>query len=235
MWPREIPAPGAWPCALKDVFLAAYRRNSDQGPYSLDPEAVGRRALRNAALSYLMSLEEPDMTDLALGQYQRADNMTDSMAALGQLAHRDSPVRREALDDFYARWREDALVLDKWFAIQATAPLPGVLDEVRQLMQHPAFEIRNPNKVRALIGSFARGNPTGFHDASGEGYAFVADQVIHLNALNPQIAARLLGAFNAWRRYDPQRRALMQAQLERILQTPALSPDVYEVASKSLA
>ena len=126
-------------------------------------------------------------------------------------------------------------MVDKWFALQATARLPGTLQHVKALMEHPAFTIKNPNKVRSLIGAFCRGNPAQFHDASGDGYRFLADQIISLDRLNPQIAARLLGVMTQWRRYDVERQALMRGELERIRQQPKLSPDVFEVLEKTLA
>jgi aminopeptidase N len=160
--------------------------------------------------------------------------MTDVLAGLVNLANSEWPEREAALAAFHEKWKGDPLVMDKWLAIQAMSRLPGTLETVRKLMQHPVFNIRNPNKVRALIGSFAA-NPVRFHDPGGQGYTFVADQVITLDPLNPQIAARLVSAFTLWKRYDEHRKALMQAQLERIAAAPKLSKDVYEVVAKSLA
>jgi aminopeptidase N len=160
--------------------------------------------------------------------------MTDVIAALHLLANSDAPARTEALASFHDRWKDDALVMDKWFGVQATSSRPDTLEEVRRLLDHPAFSIRNPNKVYALIGGFAGGNPVRFHDRSGAGYRFLADQVLTLDPLNPQVAARMMGQFSRIRRYDPARRALMKAELERIVASPNLSPDVFEVASKSL-
>ena len=144
------------------------------------------------------------------------------------------PNARQALADFYARWRDDALVIDKWFALQATAQRPDALDAVSALLHHEAFTLANPNRVRSLIGAFAQGNPTGFHRADGAGYAFVADHVLALDKRNPQVASRLAQPFGRWRRYDPARQEHMRGQLERILATEGLSRDVYEIASKSL-
>ncbi len=141
----------------------------------------------------------------------------------------------DALAAFYERWRDEPLVVDKWFSLQAMAQRPDAVETVRRLLDHPAFTIKNPNRVRSLIGAFATGNPTGFHRADGAGYALFGDQILRLNALNPQIAARLLGAaLERWRRYDEGRRGLMRAQLERVLAAPNLSRDVYEIASKTL-
>ncbi|HMM13922.1 MAG TPA: aminopeptidase N C-terminal domain-containing protein, partial [Parvibaculum sp.] len=145
------------------------------------------------------------------------------------------PERVEALDRFYGQWKGDHLVMDKWLAIQAMSSLPGTLDEVRRLIEHPAFTIRNPNKVRALIGSFATANQLRFHAADGAGYALVADKVLELDPLNPQVAARLLGAFKSWRQLEPGRRKLMSRQLQRIAGTEGISRDVFEIATKTLA
>jgi len=219
---------------LKDSFLDTYRGTYDPGPYSLEPVAMGRRALKNLCLGYLVELDEPSVRDLCMAQFRDAGNMTDVMAALGILANTDCPERVEALDAFYLQWRNDALVVDKWLSIQASSRLPGTLGEVQRLMGHPAFDIKNPNRVRSLLGAFAHGNRVRFHAATGAGYAFVAEQVLRLDRLNPQVAARLLGPMSPWRRYDPARQALMRAHLERIADTAGISKDVYEVASKSL-
>jgi aminopeptidase N len=160
--------------------------------------------------------------------------MTDVIAALVNLANNECREREAALASFHDTWKDDPLVMDKWLAIQATSRLPNTLDEVKKLTRHPVFSIRNPNKVRALIGAFAS-NAVRFHDPGGAGYDFLADHVLTLDALNPQIAAKLVSAFTLWKRYDEKRKALMRAQLERILAAPKLSKDVYEVVSKSLA
>jgi len=195
---------------------------------------MGKRSLKNTSLGYLMELEDDDVAELCLRQYRTGGNMTDVIAALVDLANSDRPERVEALASFAEKWKNDPLVMDKWFAIQATSRLPGALGKVKELMAHPAFNIKNPNKVRSLIGSFAS-NAVRFHDPSGEGYAFVADQVLAIDAMNPQIAARLVSTFTMWKRYDEQRKALMQKELTRMLAAPKLSKDVYEVVSKSLA
>ncbi|MCK5544400.1 MAG: aminopeptidase N C-terminal domain-containing protein, partial [Desulfobulbaceae bacterium] len=142
--------------------------------------------------------------------------------------------KEEALASFYEKWKADTLVLDKWFAIQATAPQPDTMDRVKRLMNHPAFSIKNPNKVRSLVGAFCGANPVCYHDKRGEGYIFLADRVLQLDRLNPQIAARLLGNLSRWRRYDTERQRMMKEQLERIMGQAKLSRDVYEVAEKSL-
>jgi aminopeptidase N len=159
--------------------------------------------------------------------------MTDVMAALALVADGNHPARAEVLADFAARWQQDPLVMDKWFAVQASAVRPAVLQEIRDLMQHGAFSLTNPNKVRALIGTFANANPVRFHAPDGSGYRFLAEQVLALDPLNPQIAARLLRSLSRWRRYDRDRQAYMRLALEDIV-AAQVSRDVYEIASKSL-
>jgi len=219
---------------LKDDFLAAYRGNASNAPYSPDPENAARRKLRNVALGYLGALGDPESVALCAEQARTADNMTDEMGALSVLNDLDDPARNAALDAFFERWKDDSVVIDKWYALQAMSSLPGTLDAVKALLDHPSFSIRTPNKVRALIGAFCQGNPLHFHAADGSGYAFLADRVIELNSLNPQVAARLVGAVGQWRRYDEQRQQMMRAALERIVGTEGLSPDVFEIATKSL-
>ncbi|MGA1859063.1 aminopeptidase N [Azospirillum sp. 11R-A] len=220
---------------LRARFLDLYRRNSSQEPFSVDADAIGKRALKNLCLAYLMALEDDEALDLCLTQYRTAQGMTDEIAALQFLSNAASPEGEKALADFYARWKGEALVVDKWFGVQAMSNRADTLARVTALLGHPAFEIRNPNKVYALIGGFANGNPVRFHDASGAGYRFLADQVLRLDPMNPQVAARLMGPFSRLRRYDAARQGLMKAELQRIVATSGLSPDVYEVASKSLA
>lgn len=219
--------------SVKDLLLAQHAANSDSGEYKTDSLSVGRRSLKNRCLDYLMQLNEPTIRQRCLQQYQHANNMTDTLSALSMLANCDCPERRPTLDDFYQHWQQEPLVLDKWFTLQATSQLPGTLEEVKTLLKHPAFNLKNPNKVRALISAFCQGNPVRFHAIDGSGYTFLTEQVLALNAVNPQIAARLMGSFTRWRKYDPQRQMLMRHQLERILSAPQLSPDVYEIAAKS--
>jgi len=159
--------------------------------------------------------------------------MSDALAALRVLSHLDCAEREEALADFEARWRHEPLVLDKWFALQAASRLPDTLDRVRSLLGHPVFTMRNPNRVRALIGTFAA-NPVRFHGADGGGYRFLAERILELDPVNPQVAARLATAFSPWRRYDPERRDRMQAQLEGIAGREGLSKDVYEIVTRAL-
>jgi aminopeptidase N len=161
--------------------------------------------------------------------------MTDVLAALMVLAELDRPQRATALARFYELWSDDELVTDKWFALQARSSLPQTPDRVRELTRHPAFERKNPNRVRALVGTFAQTNQLRFHDAGGAGYAFLADEVIALDPINPTTAARLVQPLGSWRRHDPARQALMRRELERVLATPELSKNTYEMVSKSLA
>jgi aminopeptidase N len=219
---------------LGNRWWSTYRMLQSTGPYRFDAAQVGRRTLKNLALAYLLAGGGEEGRALCLAQFRGADNMTDTIAALGLLAESDLPERGQALADFYARWRDDALVVDKWFALQAMAQRPDALDTVTGLLGHEGFTLANPNRVRSLIGAFAQGNPTGFHRADGAGYTFVADHVLALDRRNPQVASRLTQPFGRWRRYDAQRQAHMRAQLERILAAPKLSRDVYEIASKSL-
>jgi aminopeptidase N len=219
---------------LKETFLAVYYTNQDTGPYTADQKSVGRRSLKNTCLAYLMELNETGIRKLCREQFLNAGNMTDVVAGLATLANTDCPERGEALDEFYEKWKDDPLVMDKWLSIQALSRLPDTLERVKALTRHPSFNIRNPNKVRALIGSFAA-NAVRFHDPGGAGYEFLAGQVLTIDPMNPQIAARLVSAFTMWKRYDDKRKALMKAQLERILKTPHLSKDVGEIVTKSLA
>jgi aminopeptidase N len=207
-------------------------------PYVLTPEAMGRRSLKNVCLSCLMAMEPlpPEHLELALRQYGRKANMTDVMAALGALVHcPEDQARQEALADFYQQWQHEPLVVDKWLTLQATSSLDNTLDRVRELLAHPAFSLTNPNKVRALIGAFGSGNHVRFHVATGAGYQFLADQIIRLDPVNPQIAARLMSPFTSWRRYDSQRQGLMREQMERIAGQKNLSAGVTEVVRKSLS
>lgn len=196
---------------------------------------MGRRSLKNTALAYIGQLETPEAVRHVYTQFEDARNMTDEMAALGILSHIPCEERAQALERFYTKWRSDVLVLDKWFTIQAAAQLPETPEVVRSLLAHPAFSIKNPNKVRALIGAFCSLNPWCFHSPTGEGYALLADQVIALDSFNPMIASRMVGMFNHWKKYEPVRRDLMKAQLERLMALPELSSNVYEIVSKALA
>jgi aminopeptidase N len=217
--------------ALKREFSSRYEALMGKGAYSPDALSAGRRALRNLCLAYLVEAGE---TALAYAQFRAADNMTDAMAALSALASADCPERQPALDAFYAKWAREPLVVDKWLAVQATSRLPDTLSRVKQLLAHPAFDIKVPNKVYALIRAFAS-NHVRFHAADGSGYAFLADQVIALNALNPQVAARMARGFDRWKKFDEERKARARAALERIRDCKGLTRDVAEIVTKALA
>ncbi len=221
---------------LNSEFVHLYRGNREEGEYALDPQAMGRRSLKNTALGYLMTCEPPagQTVDDCLDQYRRGANMTDVIAALQCIANTDLDIRREILDDFQRKWRHDPLVMDKWFILQATSRLEGTLDEVKALMDNPSFSIKNPNKVRSLIGAFCSMNHYRFHDSGGAGYAFLADRIIQLNRINGQIAARLVSPLTTWKKYDGERQRLMRDQLERIASLPDLSRDVFEVVKKCM-
>jgi aminopeptidase N len=220
--------------ALRKQLLETYQALQTSGPYSPDAASAGRRALRNFCLSALMELDEPVHRALCMRQFESAGNMTDVLAALAALANCDCPERSIALRLFYQQWKDEALVIDKWLAVQATASLPGTLAEVQRLLAHPAFELKNPNKVRALIGSFCHGNQVNFHAKDGMGYTFGADRIIEIDPINPQMAARLTRSFDRWRKFDAGRQAHSRAALERIRAAPGLSKDTLEVVSKSL-
>ncbi len=217
--------------ALRDHLSATYERYTNTGAYSIDGAAIGARSLRNACLSYLSA---GGGSALARQQFDTAGNMTDSLAALSVLAGIDCADRTGALAAFHAKWRNDPLVLDKWFSIQATSPLPDTVAHVRALSAHADFDLRNPNRVRALVGAFAS-NQVRFHTPNGEGYRFLADIVIQLDPSNPQVAARIVGPLGQWRRMNAARQALMKAELNRIVGLPGLSANTYEMVSKSLA
>jgi aminopeptidase N len=215
-------------------LLETYRRMATPGPYSPAPEPAGRRTLRNVALGYLTARGRPEDVALAARHFKASRNLTDETAALGLLAHTNTPERAAALERFYRRWKGDHLVIDSWFAVQASSPLPGTLAAVRRLTQHPLFSIKNPNKVRALIGQFAVTNAVNFNRPDGKGYDLVADRVLELDTFNPQMAARILSAFRGWRMLEPKRRAAAKRTLQRVAKTKPLSNDVFEIVSKML-
>jgi len=218
--------------SLGSLFRDRYDRLNTDEAYEISARAMARRSLKNLCLSYLA--ETKDGEQLLNAQLASSNNMTDTLAALGYLVYRDAPSAALALGDFEGRWNHDSLVMDKWFALQARHPGDRTVRQLDMLMEHPAFSLTNPNKVRSLVGAFAMGNPTGFHIQTGAGYRWVADRVIELNRLNPQVASRMVSAFNRWRRYDQARQELMQTELERISSTPGLSPDVAEIVGNAL-
>jgi aminopeptidase N len=220
---------------LAEPLFDHYRRLSESGPYEPDAESAGRRTLRNTCLDLLVATRRADAIVLAARQYRAANNMTDRMAALSTLSLCNVPERTAAFDDFYARYADDPLIVDKWLTLQATVPEPATLDRVKALTKHPAFSFANPNRVRALIHAFALANHKEFNRADGAGYDFIVDTVLALDPKNPQVAARLLSALKSWRMLEPARRARAQAALRRVAAAPSLSPDVGDIAERALA
>ena len=220
--------------ALRDEFMAIYEANVTEEAYAPTPEQIAQRSLKNVALSYLMSIEDEQGLALCESQFAADHNMTDVRQALTLLVHSDrDDLASPALKAFGEKWAHDPLVMDQWFTVQVSRPQPDVLERVKYLMQHPAFSLKNPNRVRALVGAFAQ-NRVNFHRLDGQGYQLLADVVIELNRLNPEIAARLITPLTRWQRFDETRQALMRSELERIKQQP-LSSNVYEVVEKALA
>jgi aminopeptidase N len=220
--------------SLKDLFYQVYEENLIAGEYCIEQEHVKKRALKNTCLGYLMETNDEKIHAMCFSQFNQSNNMTDVMAALVSLVNNKCDQQQKALELFYTKWKNDLLVVDKWLGIQATSRLPGTLQRVNALTSHEAFSLKNPNKIRALIGAFGQGNPSQFHDLSGEGYDFFTDKILEIDKLNPQIAARLATVYTMWRKYDEQRQRLMKQQLDKIVAEPELSKDVYEIASKSL-
>ena len=203
--------------------------------FAPDAESAGRRALRNTALDLLAADPHARNIERAVGHFEAAANMTDAMGGLSALMMLGGEPFDQALSAFFERWKHEPLVIDKWFAIQARSPGEDVLGRVLGLTAHPAFDHKNPNRLRALVGTFAAGNPARFHDPSGAGYRFLADQILAIDGFNPMTAARLIEPLGSWRRYAPALGALMREQLQRIVDTPGLSKNVFELASRALA
>ena len=220
---------------LEASLLNHYHENNDSSDYEISAEAIGRRSLKNLCLSYLCELKQEASFELAWQQFERGQNMTDEIAAFQILLQHDTKQTKQAVGAFYDKWQNDALVLDKWFQAQAMSRLPGGVTRVRKLMEHEQFNIKNPNKVRAVIGAFSHGNPANFHLEDGSGYELLGDCIVELDEINPQIAARLIGSFGLWRRYGEHRQLLMKNQLERIINRPQVSRDSYDVVQRLLA
>jgi aminopeptidase N len=202
--------------------------------FALTAEAMGKRRLKNTALGYLAHGVPEEVRAGICAQAREATNMTDRLAALALVARWEWPERGEVLDRFYRDFEDEPLVVNKWFAVQAMAERTGVVEEVEGLLQHPAFTLANPNRVRSVLGVFAGFNPRGFHRRDGAGYRLIGDLARELDARNPAVAARLAKAFDRWRRFDPARQRLMREQLERLAGAQGLSRDVYEIVHKSL-
>jgi aminopeptidase N len=220
---------------LRPAFEAAYERHRVTSPYTPTPSQAGSRKLANMCLAYLCAADDGRARATAVAQFDAADNLTDSVAALAALKDGDTDERRSLFERFEVRWRDEPLVLDKWFALEATSAREDTLVRVKRLLAHPRFNAKNPNRVRSLVGAFALRNFARFHDRDGHGYAFAADEVLALDPTNPQLAAAIAGAFNLWKRFPEPRRGLMQAALQRIASAPGLSPDVTEVVTRTLA
>jgi aminopeptidase N len=218
---------------LRTVFRETYDACAVAGSYSPDAASAGRRALRNLCLAYQMDLNDAESRRLCVAQLQQADNMTDALAALTALANCDCPEREPALEQFYTKWQDEPLVVDKWLGVEATSRLPGTLARVKELSFHPAFTLKNPNKVYALLGGFGV-NQVNFHRADGSGYAFMGEQIGALDPINPQVAARMARNFERWKRFEPKRQALMKAGLEQVAAIRGLSKETAEVVGKAL-
>ena len=219
--------------ALAPQLLSRYHRLATERSYAPDAQQIADRCLRNVCLGYLVGAD-PGNVELAQQQYRDAGNMTDRLAALREIAdHGNADQRHNALQGFYLDWQHETLVVNQWLQVQATIPDAEALSRVQALMSHEAFDLRNPNKARSLVGAFANQNPINFHRLDGAGYRFLADIVITLNTRNPQLAARLLTPLTKWRSYLG-REDLMRTELERLKAQPDLSADVFEVVMKSL-
>jgi len=217
---------------LSEDFLHIYQTNS-QREYNLSPASMAERFLRNQALSYLMYLGEQG-EKLARAQYLSADNMTDQMAAFSSLVHHETASASEVIEDFYQQWKQDNLVMDKWFTVQATIPNASSMIRVKNLFEHEDFDIKNPNRVRSLLGAFCASNPICFHDISGFGYDLLGRYIEKIDLVNPQIASRLCVPLTRWKRHNEKRQQLMKAELQRLMAIPQLSKDVFELVEKSL-
>jgi aminopeptidase N len=219
---------------LSEELSAFYAHTSNGSTFSPDAQSAGRRALRNAALTLLTSRGTPDDYTRLESHYRTATNMTDAAHALYLIAGVNTPGRDEILKDFFERWQRDHIVIDMWFAAQAQSPREETLDEVKRLCRHPLFKITTPNKVRALIGTFASGNPLQFNRVDGAGYEFLADKVLEIDALNPQVAARMLGAFRSYRSLETKRKTRAKAALKRVASAARISRDCNEIVSRML-
>ena len=218
---------------LERDLLDLYTGLQDQGEFSPSAEQAGHRALRNAALELLSASPTAIVRKAAQGHVEAATTMTDAIGGLNALLQIGGDALEAALAAFYERWKDEPLVVDKWFALQARDPSPGALERVERLMRHPAFDARTPNRLRALVATFASGNPARFHDPSGDGYRFLADRILEVDAFNPTTASRLIEPLGGWRRYKPELGALMRAALQKIAGTQGLSKNVYELAEKA--
>jgi len=219
---------------LADDLNSVYAHTSNGPAFSPDARSAGRRALRNAALTLLATRGTKHDYARLEGHYRHASNMTDAAHALNLIAGVDAPGRADILSHFFERWKDDHLVIDMWFAAQAQSPRAETLEEVKALCQHPLFKLTTPNKVRALIGTFAAANPLQFNREDGAGYDFLADMVLEIDPLNPQVAARMLGAFRSYRSLETKRKSLAKAALKRVASASRISRDCHEIVSRML-
>jgi aminopeptidase N len=219
---------------LQSDFKNIYDENCIEAPYEYNTTEVAKRSLKNICLTYLLQLNVQDTWQIAQQQFETANNMTDQLAALSTLTNTDCPKRSSILDQFYEQWKHERLVIDKWFAVQAISKREDTLQTITTLLKHPAFNLKNPNRVYSLLVSFFQNNPVRFHDITGAGYQLLTDQIFQIDAFNPLVAAKLVKALTRWRFFDEQRKNLMYAQLERLLAHPDLSKNVYEIVSKSI-
>ncbi len=219
---------------LKPEFLDLFRRCNQSDPRDISSQAMADRSLKNLCLSYLGSLDDQESKALVQNQFETALNMTDEFNAFRLLTRMDQQTRDRSCKTFYAKWKDQALVLDKWFAVQAVSPLADTLDQVKALTAHQEFSMTNPNKVRSLIYTFALQNPVHFHRPDGLGYEFIAERILALDRINHQIAARLASCFNLWKRYDDHQRPLMKKALETIIDSSDLSKNLYEIVSRAI-
>lgn len=220
---------------LRAIWLQTFHKHACVGPYHIDAEAVGMRSLRNVCLAYLMELDsDTEVVALCLEQLRAGQNMTDVMAALASLAKHDEPIADQCLAEFYDRWQNEPLVVDKWLSVQALSSRPDTLNRVKALTGHPAFSLKNPNKVYALLRGFSQGNPVRFHASDGSGYSFIGEKISELDRINPQVAARLVAIFNDWRRYDDNHQRMLRDALITLRDNPRISKDIYEIVSKAL-
>ena len=221
--------------ALRADFLRVFDETTASGPYSIENAEIDRRRIHNRVLGYLNALEEAKTTALSQKQFETADNMTDYVSAFAFLVDLGGELRDASCASFHERWKDDPLVLDKWFAVQAASACPDTFDRVLDLVKHPDFTLGNPNRARSVLGAFGMGNQVHFHREDGKGYAFLADQVLELDGRNSQLASRIVSAFNQWKRFDEKRREVIRVQLERISSHPGLSKDVTEIVGRALA
>lgn len=219
---------------LETILLETYQNNCVSGSYQYNATDMGKRRLASICLMYLNLLQKEKYIDLSRALFEGANNMTDSMAALEAINDLEHDFRDAALGEFAKRWDNDSLVMDKWFSLQARSRRPDVLKTIVSLLDHPRFSIKNPNKVRALIAVFAMANPTAFHSKDGSGYEFLTEKIIQLNALNPQVASRLVKPLIDWKKYDTDRQEKMKQCLQKIKAVPDLSRDVFEIVDRSL-